>query len=40
MLGVSSLINPISVDPTLFLDICIMIIVTIIAYIFAIRRKI
>ncbi|WP_419743046.1 calcium/sodium antiporter [Paraclostridium dentum] len=39
ILGVSSLITPISVDPSLFLDICIMIIVTIIAYIFAIRKK-
>lgn len=39
ILGVSSLITPISVDPSLFLDICIMIIVTIVAYIFAIRKK-
>lgn len=39
ILGVSSLITPISVDPSLFLDISIMIIVTIIAYVFAIRKK-
>lgn len=39
ILGISSVINPISVDPGLFLDIFIMIVVTIIAYIFAIRRK-
>ncbi|RDC49839.1 sodium:calcium antiporter, partial [Acinetobacter sp. RIT592] len=39
ILGLSSLITPISVDPSLFLDICIMIIVTIVAYIFAIRKK-
>ncbi|WP_170074514.1 calcium/sodium antiporter [Paraclostridium dentum] len=39
ILGVSSLITPISVDPSLFLDILIMIVVTIVAYIFAIRKK-
>ncbi|MCB5942869.1 sodium:calcium antiporter, partial [bacterium 210820-DFI.6.52] len=37
ILGVSSLITPVSVDPSLFIDILIMIVVTVIAYIFAIR---
>lgn len=39
ILGVSSLITPVSVDPSLFIDILIMIVVTVIAYIFAIRKK-
>ncbi|SCI89024.1 Inner membrane protein yrbG [uncultured Clostridium sp.] len=39
ILGVSSVINPISIDNNLFLDIFIMIIVTIITYIFSIRKK-
>ncbi|MBC6002887.1 MAG: calcium/sodium antiporter [Paraclostridium sp.] len=39
ILGISSVINPISIDNNLFLDIFIMIIVTIITYIFSIRKK-
>lgn len=39
ILGISSVINPVSIDNNLFLDIFIMIIVTIITYIFSIRKK-
>ncbi|MEG2786231.1 MAG: calcium/sodium antiporter [Romboutsia sp.] len=39
ILGVSALISPMPVDPSLFLDIVIMIFVTIIAYVFALRKK-
>jgi cation:H+ antiporter len=39
ILGVSALISPIPVDTSLFLDIVIMILVTIITYIFSIRKK-
>lgn len=39
ILGISSVINPIYIDNNLFLDIFIMIIVTIITYIFSIRKK-
>ena len=39
ILGVSSLINPISIDNNIFLDLFIMIIFTITTYIFSIRKK-
>lgn len=39
ILGVSALISPIPVDISLFLDIIIMILVTIITYMFSIRKK-
>lgn len=39
ILGVSALISPMPVDPSLFLDIVIMIFVTIVAYVFALRKK-
>ncbi len=39
ILGVSALISPMPVDPSLFLDIVIMIFITIITYLFSIRKR-
>lgn len=39
ILGLSSLISPIPVDPSLFFDIAIMILITIVTYLFSIRKK-
>ena len=39
ILGLSSLISPIPVDPSLFFDISIMILITIVTYLFSIRKK-
>ncbi len=39
ILGISAFISPMPIDASLFLDILIMIVVTIITYIFAIRKK-
>lgn len=39
ILGTSALISPIPVDPSLFLDIVIMIFITIITYLFSIRKR-